>query len=200
MDSCRKVVVSGSCFEYENKIGECRETDVTEPYDFFTWSKLSLLDFLRLECNRLNKKYAWLRIFYAYGPRQRKESLIPMLIEKLENREIPNIRTPLNSNDYVYVDDVAEAFNICVNNEFKSGIYNLGSGSLTSVLDVSRQVEKLIFNDSELSDELASKTKQNKADSAFFASTSKAHKELNWLAKKSLSEGIHEVLNFSQKV
>jgi nucleoside-diphosphate-sugar epimerase len=198
LDSCKKVIVSGSCFEYGKKLGECKESDLTRAKDFFTWSKLSLLEFLRLECEKLDKKYAWLRIFYAYGPNQRQESLIPMIINNLEKRLIPDIRKPFNTNDFVYVEDVAEAFNTCTVRDFRSGIYNLGSGSIISVLDVCRTIEKLMFKDSLISNELALKSKESSSDTSFFASTSRSNKELDWIARTDLSQGISKVLNLSK--
>ena len=37
--------------------------------------------------NKKNILFNWLRLFYVYGPGQRGESIIPMLIEKIKNKK-----------------------------------------------------------------------------------------------------------------
>jgi UDP-glucose 4-epimerase len=195
LSSLKKIIVSGSCFEYGKKLGSCVESDSTKARDYFTWSKLTLLDLLQLECKKEEKKLAWLRVFYAYGPHQREESLVPMLMNSLKNGKIPDIRTPLNSNDFIYVGDVAEAFSLFTNQDFSSGIYNLGSGSMTSVLEVCRQVEELLFNHTNLSDELEKRGAGSVSDTAFYASTNKSFKEVGWSAKTSIRQGVSKILS-----
>ena len=191
----KKVIVSGSCFEYSKKSGACNENDETIAKDYFTWSKLSLLNFLRMEAERNKKDFAWLRIFYAYGNKQRKESLIPMLIDKLKNKTIPDIKTPLNANDFVYIDDLGRAFVSCLNLDFKSGIYNLGTGSATSVLDVCKTVEDILYEDNSMSKILQERTSNTIGDSSFFASTDAAKIELGWQSKVTLRQGILNILS-----
>ena len=48
--NCKKVIVSGSCNEYSNNKGVCKEKDYSIPLTFFSWSKLSLYEYLLLKC------------------------------------------------------------------------------------------------------------------------------------------------------
>jgi nucleoside-diphosphate-sugar epimerase len=52
LKSCKKIIVTGSCFEYNNKIGICNEDVITTPKDYFTFAKKTILTFLEFECNK----------------------------------------------------------------------------------------------------------------------------------------------------
>ena len=111
LDSVKKIIISGSCFEYDNPQDDCGEGFKTSAHDFFSWSKLSIKEYLKLVCQRKNIQWYWPRIFYVYGPHQRAQSLIPTLIDNIHAGRAPQINTPFNANDFVYVDDVVEALN-----------------------------------------------------------------------------------------
>ena len=99
---------------------------------------------LDLETQNENEEYqGWMRTFYAYGPRQRSTSLVPSILNSLQEGKLPQLRTPLNANDFVYVDDVAEAFSKAVSRDIPSGIYHLGSGVSTPVLEVCRMADRI---------------------------------------------------------
>ena len=54
-----------------------------------------------------NVLFNWLRLFYVYGPDQKKGSIIPLIINSIKNKEEIKINYPANINDYIHVDDVA---------------------------------------------------------------------------------------------
>ena len=72
-----------------------------------------------------NIQLFWMRIFYVYGPRQRSKSLIPTILTKLIEGQLPDLRTPKNSNDFVYIDDVVDAFTKSISIDNDSMIYHL---------------------------------------------------------------------------
>lgn len=193
-ESCSKILVAGSCFEYNQKIGECIEGQAIFAKDSFTWSKLSLLDYLLINCASRNINLGWFRLFYVYGPRQRKESLLPTLVDYLKNKEVPKLNTPKNSNDFIYVDDVAKAFELALKKDFKSGIFNLGSGQSTSVIEFSTIVENELSNQNNLTKILTEQTKGSIKDTDFFASTSLTKKTFGWRSKISLLDGIKKTI------
>ena len=47
--SLKKIIVTGSCWEYNKKMGVCTESDICVSVNFFTWAKNSLRDFLQFE-------------------------------------------------------------------------------------------------------------------------------------------------------
>ena len=195
LKSCKKIIVTGSCFEYNNKIGICNEDVITTPKDYFTFAKKTILTFLEFECNKKNIEYNWARLFYVYGPNQRSGSLIPTLIETLKSNKIPDLRTPKNANDFIHVDDVASGIFKMVSTKNKSGIYNLGSGLATSVTEVSKIVEMQFYGKTNLTEALIEKTINSEKSVDFYADSQKSFKNLNWIPKIVLSNGIESIIN-----
>jgi nucleoside-diphosphate-sugar epimerase len=58
--------------------------------------------------------------------------LIPTLIEALKNSKIPEIRTPKNANDFIFVEDMARGLIACALKGEAGGVYNLASGKETT--------------------------------------------------------------------
>jgi nucleoside-diphosphate-sugar epimerase len=195
VQSCKKIIVTGSCFEYNNKFGICNELDGITPKDYFTFAKKTILSFLEFECNRKNIIYSWARLFYVYGPNQRKESLIPTLIETLKSNKSPDLRTPKNANDFIHVNDVADGIIKMISNNIESGIYNLGSGNSTPVTEISKFVELALSGKELLTNELIEKTIKSEKTVDFKADIQKSVNMLNWRTKIRLSEGINSVIN-----
>ena len=194
-NSCKKILIPGSCFEYNSKKGICLESSFQEPKDFFTWAKLSIFNYLLLETQLRNITLGWFRLFYVYGPNQRKESLIPGVINSIKQGVIPSINTPKNANDFIYVKDIAEFFEMSIHKNFDSGIYNLGSGTATPVLDICGIIENLISSSTHLTEQLQEQTKATSQDVDFSASTDLTSKIFDWKSSTPLQDGIQSMLD-----
>jgi nucleoside-diphosphate-sugar epimerase len=190
--SCRKILVAGSCWELNQTKGKCLETEIGTPKDDFTWAKHSLRSWLELECSKNGVCLGWMRIFYAYGPRQRSDSLVPHILNNLIAGGVPHLNNPGNVNDFVYVNDVAEAFTLAVTRECQSGIYNLGSGVSTSVLEVCRTAERIITGSETLTRQFERETVCKESTVDFQADYRRSRKELGWSPWTNLDEGINQ--------
>ena len=190
IESCKKILVSGSCWEYDRVQGECLANDIGAPKDHFTWAKHSIYSWLEMTCKQKVISFGWLRIFYVYGPKQRPASLIPSILMHLKNKELPQIKTPKNASDYVFIDDVVDAFALATKYEFSSGIYNLGAGVSTSVLEVCRHAEQIAYNSSDLTQQLEEGTRSSVPTVNFWANIEKTKEYFGWEPKTSLLSGI----------
>ena len=188
--SIKRVITTGSCFEYNKSIGICSESDECKPKDYFTWSKNTFREYLQIETSKRKIKFGWARLFYVYGPNQREGSLIPTILKDLKESKSPNIRTPLNANDFVYVDDVARGIISMLNEDFISGIYNLGSGNSTPVIKICEMVELELYNQVILSKQLIDRAKNSEKSVDFYADIEKSTEKLKWTPKINLKEGI----------
>ena len=192
----KKIIVSGSCLEYGNSNGICREINPVTPIEPFARSKTDLLEHLRTRCND-NVTYTWLRLFYVYGIGQREGSIIPLVTNCLKNGRSPQVKNFNNRNDYVFVTDVAEAFRLALIRNARSGIINIGSGKTTSVGQLINivtqyfpQSQQLVYESrSSGNDALSYK---NSPTTNYWADTVKAMKELEWEAVTPLEVGIGE--------
>jgi len=194
VQTCKKLLIPGSCFEYQRKKGICKESETLEGKDFFSWAKLSLLNYLLLQTKKNEISLGWFRLFYAYGPGQREGSLIPSIINSIQLNKLPNLSTPQNANDFIFIEDVAELFEMAIYKDFSSGIYNLGTGETSKVLEICRIIEKKILGGFDLTSRLEEETKNSKKEVDFFASTNKTFKTFNWKPNTNLEEGISSIL------
>lgn len=191
---CKKLLLAGSCFEYNQAFGECLEENITIPKDFFTWSKLSLLKYLLLTSKEHDVSLAWFRLFYVYGANQREGSLLPTLARSLREDRVPSLNTPKNANDFIYVEDVAAAFELALSAEFESGVYNLGTGSSTSVIDFCKSLEITMKDNHKLTMKLIENTQNSNQDVNFYASIAKTKETFGWIAETSLIDGLKKSL------
>jgi len=192
MKSCKKILVSGSCFEYNNQNGSCKESDINSANNHFTWAKLSLYSWLLMKCDEKNISLGWMRFFYVYGPGQRPESLIPTIFLSLKNKKLPPLNNPNNANDYVFIDDVVNSLCFGVTHKISSGIFNIGSGFSTSVLDILRRAESIVLESNILTKKLEKIAMKSATKTNFWADISKAKKELNWTPKTSIDRGLNK--------
>ena len=190
--SCRKIIISGSCWEYGKDQGECKDSDKSIPTNYFTLAKHSLRLWTEIIAKEKSITLGWFRLFYVYGPGQRPESLIPTLFQYLRNEKLPEIKTPHNANDFIYIDDVVDAFSIAANSPFKSGNYNLGAGKSISALEICRQAEQLVLNSSVLTKKIELTSKSINSNTNFWASISSSKEQLKWSPKVSIFEGIQK--------
>lgn len=195
---CKKLIVSGSCFEYGKTDGACREDEKMEAKSFFAWAKQSLYDYLTLLCKNKGVNLFWGRIFYVYGPRQRKGSLIPSIVDSFMQGKVPQINNPLNANDFVYVEDIAEAYCRALETDIPSGAYNLGSGVSTEVIQICRIIEKELFKNTNLSDDIFKKT-SSKQEINFWANMRKTTDTINWQPSVTLTSGIDKYIQFIKR-
>ena len=148
----------------------------------------------------LSKNYGYssiiCRFFNVYGPNQRSGSLIPILIETIKSNNTPDLRTPKNANDFIYVGDVAIGISKMASEKICSGIYNLGSGKSIAVTEVTRYVELSLLATEKLTNNLISKTIETEISIDFWADMTKTVSQLNWKPQTNLINGIEKTINF----
>jgi nucleoside-diphosphate-sugar epimerase len=178
----KRIVLAGSCLEYGELSGEVREGDLPASLSPFGRIKRelysSILDVAEsAQCQVLNG-----RIFYAYGPGQRENSLVPFLFRTLLSGEVPTLRSPDAAQDFIEVSDVASALiELCTNPSAETGNYNIGSGKLIPVKRVASVIARLLGQntDSELGIE----------PKGVFANIDRL-RDLGWTPKFSIEEGL----------
>ena len=189
IESVERVVGAGTCLEYGARGGLCDEKETAEPTSFLAWSKQSLRNYLLLATGPSQIDVVWFRIFYAYGPRQRREGLLPsMLLEAASGRQFP-LLNPDGAKDFVYIDDVVEAFRRAVNPDSPPGTFNVGSGFLVSLRDV---WDAAVRSAEGRTDEEAILTPVpvEASDGEIYASLERVSESLGWNPRVPLEEGI----------
>ena len=173
---CKKIIISGSCFEYSNKKKLCKETDACSPTDYFAKSKLDLYKWLKNKQKKYKITCLWFRIFYAYGYNQRKDSLIPYLINNIKKNKPINLNNPNTSLDFINVKDVSKYFIKAIETKSKSGIYNIGTGKGIKLIKILQIIQKIQNNNFIISNNLDIKNTNKKNFTEFTSDNTKSKK------------------------
>jgi len=139
------LVNTGSSSEYGFKDHAPSETEWLEPNSYYAVTKASATLFCRYTAQSLGVHLPTLRLYSVYGPYEEPSRLIPTLITRGVNGEMPPLANPDIARDYVYVEDVIDAYLLAANrpDQEPGAVYNVGTGiqtSLRQVVDVARSV------------------------------------------------------------
>lgn len=136
----KRLVVAGSCWEYGNASGPVREDAAVAGRGVFASTKHAVRSMIDGVSREAGFDYRWARIFFVYGPGQRGGALIPHLRAALRSGGVAALREPAAVQDFVHVDDVARGLLMLAESDAPSGIFNLGSGTPTSVGEIANRV------------------------------------------------------------
>lgn len=150
LEACVKIgfeafVNTGSSSEYGYKNVAPSETEWLEPNSHYAVTKASATMFCRYTAQKYSLHIPTLRLYSVYGSYEEPTRLMPTLIRYGLKGELPPLVNPDIARDYVYIDDVIDAYLLAAtlpNQEF-GAIYNVGTGiqtSLEEVVDVARRV------------------------------------------------------------
>ena len=132
------VILAGSSSEYGLKDHAPTETESIEPDSDYAVTKAAATLYAAKEARRTGANITSLRLYSVYGPWEAPARFMPTLaIDGLEGR-FPRLASPRVARDFVYVDDVVEAFVLAARRPTTSpgAVYNIGSGVQRTLEDV----------------------------------------------------------------
>jgi len=194
---CKKIICTGSCWEYGQNQGKISEDLPVKSSNAFTTAKNALHLLGKEIAKENNMQFIWTRLFYVYGPGQRENSLIPHIIKCVKEGKKPEIKTPYARNDFIYVEDVAKAIVAILEKCKQSTVYNIGSGYSSSLQDIINIVYSELSFQHKSKDDL-SKTENIYSDN-FWADISKIKKEIGWEPKIDIKNGIKKIILYCEK-
>ena len=152
LTSCRqhgvkRVVITSSMAVYPIKNTSNQESDQAVPFDVYGESKyLNELQAGRFQ-RETNIDTIAVRLSNVYGPRETNPHVIPEIMAQIlsgkENINLGNIKP---KRDFIYTDDVAQAYCTLATNQLLHGFYtvNLGSGKEYSIHQMLQILSKLL--------------------------------------------------------
>lgn len=140
---------SGGTVYGDVKINPIIENTLNNPKCFYGVSKLLVEKYLKLFHVLYGIDYVIYRISNAYGPGQNPDSnqgLIANVIGKmLKNKPINIYGEGQTIRDYIFIDDIANAFLRAANNNvIKNDVFNIGTGIGYSVAEVVEKISKTL--------------------------------------------------------
>jgi UDP-glucose 4-epimerase len=142
---CKKVVFASSSSVYGNPIRlPISESHPLNPLTPYAVTKLVGEHYCRVFYENYGLESVCLRYFNVYGPRQDPKSeyaaVVPKFISSIKNNRQPMIFGDGNqTRDFVFINDVVQA-NILSMKHAGFGIFNVGSGSKTTVNELAEKI------------------------------------------------------------
>ena len=139
---------------------------------------------------------ACLRIFTAYGPRQRPEMAIHKFTRFIDREEkIPMYGDGSSRRDYTFIDDLIEGILGVIRCHKGFEVYNLGESRTTSLSDLVRLIEKALGKKA-----VIERLEFQPGDvSITYADIAKAQQKLGYQPKIGMEEGVRRFVEWYRK-
>tara|TARA_B100001057_G_C22743658_1_gene908828 strand:+ start:211 stop:1089 length:879 start_codon:yes stop_codon:yes gene_type:complete len=183
----------GSCLEYGIKKSPHKESFNCSPISHYGKAKLLSTKYIQKKL----KNYIILRPYQIYGPYQKKDRLVPIVIDGcLRNKEIP-CSDGLQFRDFLFIDDFVELIKkILKKNNNINGIYNVGFGKPNKVKDIINLIQKKIKKGKPIFGRIPMRNEEMKFT---YPNISKIKKNYNWRPKIKINVGLKKTINFYAK-
>lgn len=190
----RRVVMAGTCAEYDWNFGCCtEEATPLSPTTLYGACKHSLDALLRAFAQQAGLSAAWGRIFSVYGPHENPTRLVPSVIRSLFRSEAAQCTHGEQVRDFLYVKDVADAF-VCLLESNVEGAINIASGCPVSLREVVCKIAEKM-NGRDLIQFGAMSTHPSDPP-VLLADVGRLSNEVGWSPKYNLSEGVDETIEW----
>lgn len=130
----KRLVVTGTCFEYGQQSGALREDMPAVPDNPYGFAKDALRRQLQYLQATLPFELVWTRLFYMYGAGQAATSLLPQLEAALARGDASfNMSGGEQLRDYLPVSEIARILTVLAQSDHDAGVVNVCSGKPVSV-------------------------------------------------------------------
>jgi nucleoside-diphosphate-sugar epimerase len=189
---CRRIVLSGSLEEPEARDSEAVPCS---PYAAAKWAGNG---YARMFHALYQLPIIILRIFMVYGPAQQDlRKLIPYVILSLLQGEAPKLTSGHRQIDWIYVDDVVEAFLAAARAaDIEGHTIDVGSGELTTIRSV---VEHLIRLINPKIEPFFGALPDRPLEQVRAAQAARAHAMMGWKVVTPLEEGLKRTVDWYQR-
>ena len=125
---CHIFVGAGSQAEYGRVSGKLAADTPCDPENEYGRAKLRASLSTRELAHELGMKHIWPRILSIYGPYDGENTMVMSVIRKLLRGEKPGLTAGEQMWDFLYADDVANAYMLLAQKGKDGSIYPIGSG------------------------------------------------------------------------
>ncbi|MBK9140911.1 MAG: SDR family NAD(P)-dependent oxidoreductase [Candidatus Melainabacteria bacterium] len=181
---------TGSSSEYGICDHAPLESERVEPNSYYAVTKAAATAACRHVAAVRDLYIPTLRLYSVYGPYEDPRRLMPTIIRKGLEKDLPPLVDPDIARDFIYTDDVVEAYLAACKpaSTERAPIYNVGSGVQTTIkeiVDLAREIFCI-----EKTPVWGSMDNRKWDASVWVASIGKIEKELGWKPDTSLRDGL----------
>ena len=193
----KKFIQIGSSSEYGKLKSPLRESSDCNPLMIYGKSKLKATQFLLSKYKSVKFPATILRFFQIYGPYQKPNRLIPIVITEAIKDKNFNCSDGKQSRDFLYVDDAVNSILKTLNNKKTNGkIINIGQGKPIMV----KKVILMIVNMIQKGRPNFGKIKLRKDEpKILFPNIKDSSKILKWKTKISIKNGLLKTIKSYEK-
>lgn len=187
-----RVVMAGTCAEYDCRIGTCDEaTTPLVPDTLYGSCKHALQLLLQAYARQTGLSAAWGRIFFTYGPHEHPARLVPSVIGRLLSGQEAHCSHGTQVRDFLFVEDVAAAFVALLGSDV-SGAVNVASGVPLTIRDLVLQIADML--DARALVRLGSRPATPGEPERIVADVGRLRTEVGWHPRHSLCTGLDRTI------
>lgn len=197
-----KVCFSSSRFVYGRILTTpVDESHATHPLSIYGVHKLAAEKYHRIYFDRFGIRTTTLRIPNPYGPRQQmkhsKYSIVGWFIRQaLEGKPLTVYGSGEQERDYLYIDDIVDAFlRIGASEKTDGEIYNIGTAEVVRFVDMVHTVLSVVGSGTKQHLPWPEVYERNETGS-YRADTRKISAAVGWQARSALREGIERTVAY----
>lgn len=127
---CKRFICTGSQAEYGLQSGKTTEETMPNPDTAYGAAKLAALYLSRKRADQIGIEWIWGRVFSVYGKYEPLGRMIPDLITTLQQMKTFRLTSALQSWDYLFAEDAAEALVALIEHGHAGEIYNIANGDI----------------------------------------------------------------------
>ena len=183
----------GSSLEYGKIKSPHKENVKCKPISHYGRAKYLATKYIQKNV----KKYLILRPYQIYGPHQKKDRLIPIIIDGCLKDKSFECSDGSQFRDFLFVDDFSDLIlKILKSKKISSGIYNIGSGKPHKVKDIINLIQKKIRKGKPL----FGKLNMRKEEMVYsFPNIKKIQNSYKWKPKRNINFGLNKTIKFYEK-
>jgi nucleoside-diphosphate-sugar epimerase len=192
-----RVVIAGTCAEYDWRFGYCSEyVTPLMPLSLYGTCKNALRHLLQAFSQETSLSSAWGRIFFLYGPHENPNRLVSSVILNLIHNKTAPCSHGNQIRDFLHVKDVASAFvSLLISNV--DGPVNIASGKPIVLKEIILSIaDKLGKNNLVKLGVLAQKENE---PPVLFGDTRRLFSEVVWQPEYDIDTGIRETIDWWQE-
>jgi polyisoprenyl-phosphate glycosyltransferase len=185
------IIQAGSSSEYGWNCAGPSEDAVLMPNSLYAVTKAAASNWLGYRVRTSDLAACVLRLYSVYGPGEDPARLFPTLVCQGLLGELPPLAAPNAAHDFIFVDDVVEAFvraGALVRTAARGAVLNIGTGVKTSMADIAQ----VSIDEFDLLGTPTFGGVQRSWDlQEWFGDPRRAQEVLGWRASTTLADGLH---------
>lgn len=187
----KRVVMAGSCAEYDWKNKVCKEEEGTlESQALYGCCKSALHQMAQKFAHLHKLSFAWARIFFLFGPYEQKERLIPSIISAFLQKTPFICKQGELSRDFLHVEDVAKAFVALLDSPIE-GAVNIASGKNWKIQQIVQMIAEKMGTEELV---LFGEDKSTNLPLEMIAQADRLKQEVKWEPSLELSEALDRTI------